>query len=101
MRSAEERLTRMHERAAAIKKQESKTRLRILGSLSAGLMLCLVIAMRQLQSMHHRILTGQSTGSSLLDDSAGGYVLAAVIAFFAGVAITAVIFRCRNRKKQP
>ena len=99
MRSAEERLTRMHERAAAIKKQEDRNRLRILGSLSAGLMVCLVVAMQQLQSMHHGIFASQSTGSSLLDDSAGGYVLAAVIAFIAGVAITAVIFR--YRKKNP
>ena len=97
MRSAEERLTRMHERAEAIKRQEDKTRLRILGSFSAGLMVCFVIAMQQLQSMHHGILPGQNTGSSLLDDSAGGYVLAAVIAFIAGVVITAVIIRYRNR----
>ena len=99
MRSEEERLTRMHERAAAIKRREEKSRLKILGSLSAGLMVCLVVAMQQLQNMHHEIYNGQSTGSSLLDDSAGGYVLAAVIAFFAGVAITAVIYRYRNRGK--
>ena len=99
MRSTEERLTRMHERAAAIKRQEDRSRLQILGSLSAGLMICLVIAVQQLQSMHHGILSGQSTGSSLLDDSAGGYVLAAVIAFIAGVAITAVIYKYRNKVK--
>lgn len=97
MRSTEDRLTRMHERAAAIKKQEDKSRLRILGSLSAGLMACLVIVMQQLQSMHHEIYEGQTTGTSLLDDRIGGYVLAAVIAFTVGVAVTAVIFRYRNK----
>ena len=99
MRSTEDRLTRMHERAAAIKRQEDRSRLRILGSLSAGLMVCLVVCIQQLQSMHHGILSGQSTGSSLLDDSAGGYVLAAVIAFIAGVAITAAIYKYRNKVK--
>ena len=99
MRSAEERLARMHERAAVIKKQEDKSRLRILGSLSAGLMICLVFVTQQLQSMHQEIYTGQAAGTSLLDDSVGGYVLAAVIAFIAGVVITAVIYRYRNKVK--
>ena len=99
MRSAEERLVRMHERAAAIKKKEDKSRLRILGSLSAGLMICLVAVTQQLQSMQHEIYTGRAAGTSLLDDSVGGYVLAAVIAFIAGVAITAVIYRYRNKVK--
>ena len=98
MRSTEDRLTRMHERAAAIKRQEDKSRLRILGSLSAGLMVCLVIVMQQLQSMHHEIYEGQTTGTSLLDDSTGGYVLAAVLAFIAGVVVTAVIYRFRRKK---
>ena len=99
MRSAEERLVRMHERAAAIKKKEDKSRLRILGSLSAGLMICLAVVTQQLQSMHHEIYTGQAAGTSLLDDSVGGYVLAAVIAFIAGVVITALIYRYRNKVK--
>ncbi len=99
MRSAEDRLTRMHERAAAIKRQKDKSGLRILGSLSVGLMVCLVIVMQQLQSMHHEIFEGQTTGTSLLDDSVGGYVLVAVLAFIAGTAITAVIFRHRNKGK--
>lgn len=99
MRSEEERLIRMHERAAAIKRQEDKSRLRILGSLSAVLLICLGVAMQQLQSMQHEVLSDQNTGSSLLGDSAGGYVLAAVIAFIAGVAITAVIYKYRNKVK--
>jgi len=97
MRTAEEQLRRMHMRAAEIKRQEDRSRLRALGSLSGVLLVCLVVVMQQLQSLHHEILTGQSTGSSLLDESAGGYVLAAVIAFLAGVIITAVIYKKRNR----
>ena len=84
-------------RAAEIKREEDRSRLRALGSLSGVLLVCLVVVMQQLQSLHHEILTGQSTGSSLLDESAGGYVLAAVIAFRAGVIITAVIYKKRNR----
>ena len=86
----------MHQRAAEIKRQEDKSRLRVLGSLSCGLLICLVVAVQQLQTMHHELLTGQSTGSSLLSDSVGGYVLAAVIAFIGGVAVTAAIYKYRN-----
>ena len=99
MRTAEEQLNRMHQRAAEIKREEDKSRLRALGSLSGGLLVCLVVVLQQLQSLHHAILTGQSTGSSLLDDYAGGYVLAGVIAFIAGVVITAVIYKYRDRKE--
>lgn len=96
MRNTEEKLTRMHRRAAEIRRQEDKSKLRILGSLSCVLLLGLVVTMHQLQSMHHEMLTGYYTGSSLLDASAGGYVLAAVIAFIAGVIITAIIYKWRN-----
>ena len=40
---------------------------------------------------------GQFTGASMLSESAGGYVLIAVIAFFAGVIITAVLLRSRRK----
>lgn len=43
-------------------------------------------------------LTGDvSAGASLLSDGAGGYVLTAVLAFMAGVILTAVLLR---RKKK-
>ncbi len=96
MRDTEERLILMHQRAAEIKRQEDMSRLKVLGSLSGGLLVCLVIVLQQLQNMHHGIMIDQSTGSSLLDDSVGGYVLAAIIAFFAGVIITVVIYKYRN-----
>ena len=46
--------------------------------------------------MHSQMETDMQ-GSSLLSESAGGYVLAAVLAFFAGVIITVLIVRKRNK----
>ena len=60
-------------------------------------MVFLVVVMQQMDSMHHEILTGQNTGSSLLGEDTGGYVLAAVIAFIAGVIITAIIYKNRDK----
>ena len=81
MRNIDERLIRMHQRASEIKRQEDMSRLRVLGSLSGGLLVCLVVVLQQLQNLHHGVMIDQSTGSSLLDDSVGGYVLAAIISF--------------------
>lgn len=101
MRNIDERLIRMHQRASEIKRQEDMSRLKVLGSLSGGLLVCLVVVLQQLQNLHHGVMIDQSTGSSLLDDSVGGYVLAAIISFFAGVIITVVIYKYRswNEKK--
>ena len=71
MRDTEDRLTKMHRRAAEIKRKEDRSRLRVLGSLSGGLMVCLVVAMQQLGSMHHEMLTGQNIGSSLFGRQRG------------------------------
>lgn len=92
-----DRLERLHARAAELKREQDKRRLRILGSMSTAMMVCLVVAIHKVQAWHHGLLAGQNTGSSLLDDSVGGYVLIAVIAFIIGVIITSVIIRHRYR----
>ena len=98
MRNTEERLGRMHERAHEIRKRADKTILKVTGSISAGLMACLILILQQVQKMHPVIINGKSAGSSLLSDSAGAYVLIAVIAFMAGVIITAVIYKSRRKR---
>ena len=60
-------------------------------------MVCLIVALQQIDSMHQEILIGQSTGSSMLSDSAGAYVLIAAIAFIAGAIIAALVVKYRKR----
>ena len=90
---------RMHERALELERQRMRAGVRIVGAVSVGLMICLVIAIQQVQSLRHGIVSSQIMGASFLSDSVGGYVLAAVIAFFAGVTITVVITGNRKRNK--
>ena len=97
MRNMEAQITKMHARAAEIKRRADRTRTKIFGTVSAALAVCLVFVVHQLQRMGHGIMAGQNTGSSMLSDSVGGYVLIAVIAFIAGTAITAVIIRHRKK----
>ena len=95
MRTTDERIERLHARAQEIEKRSEKRKLAGFGSLSAAFAVLLFAILTQVGSLSP-ITDGQLTGSSLLNDSTGGYVMAAVIAFFVGVALTTVIFRFRR-----
>lgn len=98
MINAEEKLMRMHEKAAELQKKRELSGLRTMGALSAGLLACLVLLIQRMQNLQHVIMSSQNTGSSLLSDSVGGFVLVALIAFFAGVIITVLIIRKRKNE---
>jgi len=98
MKNADVRLMKMHERAAELKRRRDKAFIRILGGVSAGLTVCLVIILQQTQSLHHEITGIRNTGSSLLSGSVGGYVLVALIAFFTGVILTVILIRSRKKE---
>ena len=97
MRSEEERILLMHARAEEIRQQREQTGMRVMGALSGALAVCLVFVMHQVTNVHQALITGEGAGSSLLSESAGGYVLIAVIAFFTGAMITALAIRYRKR----
>ena len=99
MRTTEERIELMHIRAKEMKRDVSRRRLAGFGSASALLLVVLFAVMWQMNGFAVSISNDPFTGSSLLSENAGGYVLAAVIAFFIGVIITALIFRYRNKGK--
>ena len=97
MRTQEERITRLHQRAGEIERQRHRCRVLCWGSISACLSVLLVTCVVMAERVMHDSANAQMSGSSLLGEGAGGYVLAAVVAFFAGVIITAVIYRYRKR----
>lgn len=98
MRTQEERLSMLHKRAGEIRRQRDRRQLMGWGGISACLSFLLVVCVLSAEKMFHNAANTELSGSSLLGESAGGYVLAAVIAFFAGVIITALIFRYRKRE---
>ena len=97
MRTAEERISKLHKRAEQLQRQKDRRQIAGLGSMSAFFAVLLTAILFQEVGLSQGVSEGQFTGSSLLSDVAGGYVLAAVLAFFAGVIITAVIFRYRRK----
>lgn len=98
MRTDEERVQFLHRRAKELKRKRDRDRLAVFGSLSASLMVLLVALIRGLSGTLRPIVGGELAGASMLSEGAGGYVLAAVAAFTAGVLVTAVIYYRRKRK---
>ena len=98
MRTTEERITLLHERARRLRKAREKRLLAASGGASLFLFAAFVRALYGLQLPSSGAGSGFA-GSSLLGDAAGGYVLVAVLFFMTGVAVTVIINR-RVRKKE-
>ena len=99
MRTQEERIAMLHKRAGELERQQDRSRAVCWGSISSCLSVLLISCVVMAERVLHDSAGTQMSGASLLDESAGGYVLAAVIAFFTGVIITAVIFRYRRKEQ--
>jgi hypothetical protein len=84
-------------RAGELKKQRERRKLAITGGASCFLAVLLIAVLVRTDKIYQSIAGSGFAGSSLLSDSAGGYVLAAVIAFSVGVIITAVIYKSRKK----
>ena len=84
MRSAESFICEVHRRAAGLCRRADRRQILLLSVINAGLLTALLV----LIGRPHRIARIALTGSSLLDESAGGYVAVAVLSFMLGAAIT-------------
>ena len=97
MKSNEERIRLMHERAAGIQKKKDARLLLTTGGVSAALFAVLLSLTIYLQGLTGYI-GDQFTASSLLSESAGGYVLVAVAFFMLGALISVLLIRYQRRK---
>ena len=99
MRTSQERIREMHKRAGELQRRAGRLQLAGLGGLSGMLTVLLAVVLVRIDGLSRAFDSDMLTGSSLLSDSAGGYALTAVLAFFAGVIITVAIIRYRNSKR--
>ena len=93
MRTDEERIAILHKRA---EKLEAQKMMRIWGTVSTGLLAVLLAMIVKIDVPLQSFLDGSMAGSSLLGESAGGYVLVAVVSFAAAVCITVYCLRKRR-----
>ena len=97
MRTDEERKKLLHRRAMELERDHIKAGLRISGLASFALAVSLFMVVGWFGGTDHAIMGNSFAGTSLLGESAGGYVLTAVISFAAAVVITVL---CMKRKKR-
>ena len=88
MRTTEERITLMHHKAEEMQEKKENTLMHVWGTVSAFMFLCLLSLMTMFCRTGHSLAEATVTASSLLSDSAGGYVLIGVIFFMLGVLAT-------------
>ena len=98
MRSTDQRAALVHVRAQALARQKERKTFAGLSALSLCLLMALTWTIVQCAGAGHGLSPGELTGSSLLADSAGGYVLVAVLSFTAAVAVTTLCFRFQRKQ---
>ena len=84
MRSAESFIREVHRRAAELCRKTVKRQIVLLSGVNAALLLTLWA----LIGKPHRISRVTMAGTSLLDESEGGYLAFAILSFMLGAAIT-------------
>ena len=99
MRTQEERIRQLHIRAYELQRQVDGKKTAGLGGLCTGLFALLVTCMIHVNDVYQNTAHTGLQGSSLLSESAGGYVLTAVIFFMLGVIISVTLIRYRRRKQ--
>lgn len=99
MRSTTEIVREIHARARVLQREEDKRQLTITGGASGALVVALLAAIGLFGGSWHRPLMANYAGASLLGDSAGGYVLVAVVAFMLGIAITVILIWQQRQKE--
>ena len=92
MKSSEERINLVHMRVREIKRTRDK-RIKVSSGCLCVMLLSSLVTMIGTFTTRYSASDNPAlyTGASLLDSSAGGYVLTAVVAFMAGVIITVSI----------
>ncbi len=98
MRTAQERVAAMHQRARQLRCRRANAALAQLGALCVVLLIGLTTLALDMGRPHTGVSPGQYMGSTMLFESAGGYVLVALAAFAVGVIVTAVLIRRRKRE---
>lgn len=100
MRDAEERTALILSRTRLLRQKREKNRDAGLFSVCCALCVCLAGLFRVLTDGGGTGHVPGFYGSALLYGDAGGYVLAGVLSFSAGVVITVLCIRCKKKQDQ-
>ena len=96
----EKRVQELHRRMAERKRKKANARTAAAGVCSLLLFAGLFALIGSTGLMHQGSTAGLYSGATLLFESAGGYVLAALLAFMAGVLVTVLIMRRQGKEQK-
>ena len=99
MRDRAGRLDAMHKRAEELRRKRDMLVMRALGTVSALLLVSLIGVMTLLGSAGHSVSAEGLYGTSMLNESTGGYILVAMISFMLAVVITVLCFKIKEYKE--
>ena len=97
VKTAEERLESLHERMEDRRHKRELRKTGLIGICSTFMAILLVLSILG-GATHNGGTAGMFSGSTMLFDSAGGYVLVAVVAFMLGATIVVLLIRRKNKK---
>ncbi len=97
MKTSEQRVAAMHKRTEELSRRREKDILFLTAACSCILLVVLVPVTAALGGLTAEGPGSGFTAASLLGESAGGYILAALGAFMAGVIITVICVKMRDR----
>lgn len=100
MMTGEERLSELHRRMKGLRKKRQSRMINAMGMVSTALFACLFIMIQCLGVGQFGMTSNLYSGSSLLYEEAGGYVLTAIVAFVVGTIVTVICVRKHNRDKE-
>ncbi len=89
----EERVRSLHNRMDALRRAKERRKTGAIGAAGTVLTVCLVLLVFGSGKLHPGGAAGLYSGATMLFEGAGAYVLIAIIAFTAGVIVTAAIMR--------
>lgn len=101
MRTIEDTLSQIRKREADIRGRQAKKRKYGLTALSLMLTATLVFCCGSSVKAVPNVPIRTAYGSIMIDGSIGGYVIASVIAFMAGVIVTVVLTEYLKKRKHP
>ena len=99
MFDSEKEFSEILRRGEALRRKKERHAVQILATASAALLILLVLGIHTFSHKGSQNEIQSVFGAFLLPAEAGGYVLAAVLAFFIGVAVTVACIRYRTRKE--
>ncbi|MBO4627425.1 MAG: hypothetical protein J5645_05580 [Lachnospiraceae bacterium] len=98
MKSIDERIALLNHKVYELQRKRERRLLAVSGAACLALFAALLVVVKKLAVNVTEGAGELFTGSSLLGDSAGGYVLVAVVAFMLGVVIAVTIKRYRAKQ---